>query len=108
MDGLLFTGTDTGVGKTTVTAAVARLLRQQGRSFQVCKPVATGAARMHGRWLAEDTIRLAEAAGQTDRWEAITPWSFPEPVAPPVAAQLAGVRLTLDDLVDAVRRLQQR
>lgn len=107
MDGLLFTGTDTGVGKTLVTAAVARLLRKQGQAFQVCKPVATGAAWTNGRWLADDTIRLAEAAGRSDAWEEITPWSFPEPVAPSVAARLAGVCLTLDMLIDAVRRLER-
>ena len=61
MPGLFFTGTDTGVGKTFVTAAVARLLRSQGREVGVSKPVATGASRLDDRWLAEDTVRLAEA-----------------------------------------------
>jgi dethiobiotin synthetase len=107
MHGLFFTGTDTGVGKTVVTAGVARLLRQQGRTVQVCKPVATGARWSNGRWLADDTLRLAEAAGMSDGWDAITPWSFPEPVAPPVAARLAGIRLTLEALVAAVRRQER-
>ena len=44
---LFITGTDTGVGKTYVTAALARLLRQQGREVRVCKPVATGAVQGH-------------------------------------------------------------
>jgi dethiobiotin synthetase len=103
MHGLFFTGTDTGVGKTVVTAAVARLLRQQGRAVRVCKPVATGARWSKGRWLSDDTACLAEAAGLSDGWDAITPWSFPEPVAPAVAARLAGVRLTLEAVVAAVR-----
>jgi dethiobiotin synthetase len=107
MDGLLFTGTDTGVGKTVVTAGVTRLLRQQGRTVRVCKPVATGAHWSHDRWLADDTLRLAKAAGLSDGWEAVTPWSFPEAVAPPVAARLAGMLLTLEGLVSAVRRLEQ-
>ena len=66
MIGLCFIGTDTGVGKTFVTAAVARLLRQQGREIAVCKPVATGAQRVGERWLSDDTRYLAAAAG-TDR-----------------------------------------
>jgi dethiobiotin synthetase len=45
MRGLFFTGTDTGVGKTTIAAAVARILRRQGRHVRVSKPVATGARR---------------------------------------------------------------
>jgi dethiobiotin synthetase len=102
MHGLFFTGTDTGVGKTYVTAAVARLLRRQGRPVRVCKPVATGAEWRDGRWLAEDTRLLAEAAGNTDL-DRVTPWAFPEPAAPPVAARCAGTRLSLDALASAVR-----
>jgi dethiobiotin synthetase len=103
MRGLLITGTDTGVGKTEVAAGLARLWRRQGRSFRVIKPVATGAVWQESRWLADDTAKLARAAGDDDL-EAVTPWTFPEPAAPPVAAGLAGRELTLDDLEAAVRR----
>src|SRR5262245_54652060 len=101
MRGLFFTGTDTGVGKTFVTAAVARHLRHQGLAVGVCKPVATGAAWVGGRWLSADSRALAEAAGQADALERVTPWTFPDPVAPPVAARRRGVRLSLADLVRA-------
>src|SRR5437868_6132369 len=43
MNGLFITGTDTGVGKTTITAGLAQLLRSQGRPVRVSKPIATGA-----------------------------------------------------------------
>jgi dethiobiotin synthetase len=102
--GLFFTGTDTGVGKTFVTAAVARLLRRQGRPVQVCKPVATGARLVGGRWLSDDTQVLADAAG--DDPERVTRWAFPDPVAPPVAARRQGVRLSLAGLIEAVRGAQ--
>lgn len=103
MNGLFFTGTDTGVGKTHVTAAVARLLRRQGRAVAVAKPVATGASWIEKRWLGDDTVRLAEAI-DADDFEKITPWVFPEAVAPPVAARRHGVELVLEDLAAAVRR----
>src|SRR5438552_928488 len=102
--GLFFTGTDTGVGKTLVAAAVARRLRQQGCSVCVRKPVATGARCVNGRWISEDTLRLAEAAGPENELEHITPWAFPEPVAPPVAARFQGITLTIDELATAVWR----
>jgi dethiobiotin synthetase len=107
MHGLLFVGTDTGVGKTFVVAAAARALREQGRPFTVCKPVATGAAWADGRWLADDTVQLAEAAGIPGRWDDVTAWAFPDPVAPPVAARRQGVTLTLAELVGAVRQRHQ-
>jgi dethiobiotin synthetase len=104
MGGLFFVGTDTGVGKTFVLAAAARVLREQGRPVAVCKPVATGAVRAAGQWVSDDTARLAEAAGRPGRWAEVTAWAFPDPVAPPVAARRQGVTLTLSDLAEAVRR----
>ncbi|HZY90071.1 MAG TPA: dethiobiotin synthase [Gemmataceae bacterium] len=103
MQGLFITATDTGAGKTYVTAAACRALRREGRPFRVCKPVATGAEWARGRWLAEDTRLLAEAAGEHDL-DAVTLWAFPAPAAPPVAARLAGASLALDGLAAAVRR----
>jgi dethiobiotin synthetase len=102
--GLFFTGTDTGVGKTVVTACVARLLREQGHACTVCKPVATGATLTNGRWVNDDTVRLAAAAGEADL-ERVTPWAFPDPVAPPLAARRAGTVLRLPELIRAVSRL---
>jgi len=99
MRGLFITGTDTGAGKTFVTAGLARLWRREGRPFRVCKPVATGA---EDDW-SEDTRLLAEAAGDPDL-AAITPYTFAIPAAPPVAARLAGTSLRLEDLTAAVRR----
>ena len=108
--GLFFTGTDTGVGKTFVTAAVTRILRRQGHPVVVCKPVATGASWKDGRWASDDTVALAKAAGVTGDLSRVTPWTFTGPVAPPVAAKHAGVELTLNQIVRAVqerRRPQQ-
>src|SRR5262245_18940593 len=101
--GLFVTGTDTGVGKTTVTAALVRVLRRQGHGVRVSKPVATGAQRIGNQWLSEDTLQLADAAGETALAE-ITPWAWPEPVAPPVAARLAGATVTLKQVAEAVLR----
>lgn len=101
MTGLFITGTDTGVGKTTVAAGLARLLRLQGHTVRVCKPVATGAQCRDGRWISPDTIALAEAV-DGDAWEEITPWAFPEPAAPSVAARRHGVTLRMEAVVDAV------
>ncbi len=99
MRGLFITATDTGAGKTFVTAALARWWRREGRSFHVCKPVATGAENGS----SADTRLLAEAAGDTDL-RAVTPYTFAVAAAPPVAARLAGMSLRLEDLATAVRR----
>lgn len=91
MRGLFVTGTDTGVGKTVVTCAIARQWRLQGRAFVVRKPVSTGGN--------EDARLLAEASGQPA--EEITPLVFREPAAPPVAAACEGRLLRLGHVMAA-------
>jgi dethiobiotin synthetase len=61
---------------------------------------------MEGRLVSEDTVALAQAGGTRD-WESVTPWSFPDPVAPPVAARRQGVKLALPELTAAVQRLSR-
>ena len=80
---LFVTGTDTGVGKTWVTAGLAAALRRRGVDVGVFKPVATGA-----RTLSEDTALLKAAAGVDDPPALITPQLFRAPLAPSVAARL--------------------
>src|SRR5207302_2414403 len=100
MNGLFITGTDTGVGKTTITAGLARLLRSQGRSVRVSKPIATGAHWADGRWHSDDTDVLLRAVDGQAEWDEVTPWTFPDPVAPPVAARRQGVELRLADIAE--------
>jgi dethiobiotin synthetase len=98
MPGLFVVGTDTSVGKTVVTAAIARCLRNIGRAVVVCKPVATGAEN----GVSDDTRRLADAVGHTD-YHRVTPWTFPLPAAPPVAARAAKAELVLSKIADYVK-----
>jgi dethiobiotin synthetase len=98
MSGLFVVGTDTGVGKTVVTAAIARCLRNRGRAVAACKPVATGASAGVG----DDTRRLADAVGHAN-YHRVTPWTFPLPAAPPVAARAAGVELVLNEIANYVK-----
>jgi dethiobiotin synthetase len=104
MFGLFVTATDTGAGKTTIACAIARQWRRQGRTFRVCKPVATGAKPHRDRLVSDDTLALARAAVENDL-DAVTPFAFEAEAAPPVAARLARSELTLDSLVGSVRRL---
>lgn len=88
--GLFVTGTDTGVGKTRVAAAIARALRAEGRRVGVLKPVATGIWREGEAVRSEDAEALIEAVGGGVPLERVIPLAFEPPVAPPVAARLAG------------------
>ena len=104
MRALFITGTDTGVGKTVVTCAIARAATARGHAVAVCKPVATGAEWDGARWVCDDTRRLAAAAGTSPPPEEVTRWTFREPAAPPVAARAEGAELHLGAIAAEVRR----
>ncbi len=86
--GLLVTGTDTGVGKTFVTAGLARLWREAGLRPGVFKPAETGHDPARGD-VPDDARRLREAAGATGPVDDVVPYVFAPPVAPLVAARAA-------------------
>lgn len=88
--GLFITGTDTGVGKTTVASAIVRLLRTQRVSVGAYKPVASGSESGPDGPVWEDAERLNSALGGIYPHEAICPQRFHAAVAPPVAARLEG------------------
>lgn len=88
--GLFITGTDTGVGKTAVTAGLARLLSRRGRPVGVMKPVASGCRRDARGWRCDDTDALVAAAGVDEPFARVTPVAFAEPLSPHMAARLVG------------------
>ena len=88
--GWFITGTDTGVGKTVVSAALAVLVRAAGRRAGVFKPVATG-CRLDVRLglTSPDAELLAVAAESVDTLETICPVRYGPELAPMVAAERA-------------------
>jgi dethiobiotin synthetase len=94
----LVTGTDTGVGKTIVTAAVAASATAAGHRVAVVKPGQTGIPPGSGEESDMDTVR--RLAGPPT---VLTVASYPDPLAPLAAAQEAGVPpLALGDAIEAV------
>ena len=83
--GLFITGTDTGVGKTRVTAMLAVALRQRGLRVGVMKPVETGCLVENDQLVAQDAAFLRQISGCTTSPAIITPYMFREPLAPALA-----------------------
>ena len=106
--GLFVTGTDTGVGKTVVACALAAWSRRQGIDVGVMKPVATGGRWVADRWLSDDAIRLAKAAGCEDPWTLVNPACFQEPLAPWTAARRTHRPIRLEPILEAFQTLAQR
>ncbi len=94
---LFVTGTDTGVGKTQVTAALARLLAGSGACVQIVKAVETGNPPQG------DATRAREMAGVEA--DVFTLASFAAPLAPLAAASSEGRVFSLEMVTAALRAL---
>jgi dethiobiotin synthetase len=98
------TGTDTGVGKTVVTAGLLRAAGAAGRRAVGLKPVAAGASPdASGTPANDDALLLQATASVALPYAAVNPVLLAEPVAPHLAAAREGRRLTVDELATAVR-----
>jgi dethiobiotin synthetase len=104
--GAFITGTDTGVGKTVVTAALARHLSHRGIDVGVMKPVETGVASPSS--LSCDAFRLKVAAASHEKLSVICPYSFRAPVAPLAASRLERKPIRLSAILSAFRALRTR
>jgi dethiobiotin synthetase len=106
---ILITGTDTGVGKTLITAGLVRWLNQKGLRTLGVKPFACGAARRKGRLIYEDIERL-NAANRTSgfadceagclRWKA--------PLAPLRASALEKKPVDFKEVASRLSQLKKR
>lgn len=103
--GIFITGTDTGVGKTVVTAVLARLLHSKGLKVGVMKPVTSGCAVEGGKFVSEDAELLKWAAGTTALDSDVAPYLLREPLAPSVAAAIDGTHICPGTIHEAYRRI---
>lgn len=97
---LVVTGTDTGVGKTIATAALASCARQLGVDVAVCKPAQTG--------IADGDDDLAEVARLSGVTSLAGLARYPLPMSPVAAAEQAGLSLpSREEVLELVRRLDR-
>ncbi|HUJ78951.1 MAG TPA: dethiobiotin synthase [Nitrospiria bacterium] len=109
---MFISGTDTGVGKTMVTAALAAWLRAGGYDVGVMKPVHTGCRSGRDPRTAghapPDTALLLRAAGTRDPIGLVTPYRLRRPLSPLAAARAEGRSINLRRLRAAYRALSRR
>ncbi len=92
MRGLFVTGTDTGVGKSVVAAAICAALAARGERVAAFKPAVTGLDEPPGEWPHDHHLLAAVAnAGQSP--EEVAPYRFGPAVSPHQAAERAGAAL---------------
>lgn len=106
-EGVFITGTDTGVGKTIVTAGLISLFIDRGFDVGVMKPIETGCLRRNGRFTPKDATLLKAVSGSEDDLSLINPYRFSKPLAPLIAAEMDHKKIELEKISSAYRRLRK-
>lgn len=100
------TGTDTGVGKTTISSALVHQFAALGLRSVGMKPVASGCVLQDGVLLSEDVQQLKAASNLTLPLSDINPYAFEPAIAPHIAASQAGAEIDLSVIQAAYARLE--
>lgn len=95
--GFFITGTDTGVGKTTLTRLLIAQMNKKGLLSIGCKPISCGDNNDTEIYLQTNPLKLAA--------DLINPIHFPLPASPHIAAKMAGKNISLADLVMDLKKL---
>ncbi len=98
--GYFLTGTDTGVGKTLVAAALLRAAAAQGLRALGMKPVAAGGT--------EDVEALMAASNVAAPRDLVNPYSLSEPLSPQLAARHDGLNIDLERIARCFGELRGR
>jgi len=102
MNGVFITGSNTGVGKTTISVEIIKHLRKN-RQIVVRKPVETGCEIVNGSFQPKDAIKLSEACSSGEDLEMICAFCFELEASPEEASANSGRLLSLKDLVKSCR-----
>lgn len=104
--GIFVTGTDTGIGKTIVSAALAHFLTERGLNVGVMKPAESGVDDPSA--LGGDGSLLQWASQSSDATAEISPYRLRAPLAPAQAAKKEGIFIDFSALVSTARTLGER
>ncbi len=107
MKSYFITATDTGVGKTTLTAALVTCIKKLGIDVGVMKPVATGVLQKTG-FKSSDVSVLYNAAGVHDAEDEINPVFMPLPVSPYDASKALDILFDKKIIFEQFAKLQSR
>lgn len=98
------TGTDTGVGKTAITAGLAGSMRKMGINVGVMKPIASGYPQKTG-YKSSDVAILSVAAGLQEPEDLINPVFLPIPTSPYDATKLLSVPIDMPMILTKFKKL---
>jgi dethiobiotin synthetase len=106
--GYFITGTDTEIGKTWVSLGLMAGLQAHGLMVAGMKPVASGCDLTDKGLQNDDACLLREQASHNLDYALVNPYAFAPPVAPHIAAELTGITIRINTIIETYQRLRAK
>jgi len=105
--GYFITGTDTGVGKTAITAVLASLFKKKGFNVAAYKPVESGGRIEGDKCLSLDAEFVKTHAEIEQPYEEMNTYCFKNPVSPHLAAELENKEIDMGKILEHFEKLKE-
>jgi dethiobiotin synthetase len=106
--GFFITGTDTGVGKTIITAALIKLISCPGFRTGGMKPIESGCLQQGDLLVPSDGMFIKTIAHMEENIGQITPYRFKSPLAPLPASEIEGITVDFKKIRKAFADLSEK
>lgn len=106
--GIFIIGTDTGIGKTVVTAGLVHLLLSKGYGACYFKPISSGMVKVGNDLAPTDVCFVKTASGLEEDERYINPFSFKTPVSPHLASRLEIRAIDMEVIKERLQYLKNR
>lgn len=108
-DGIFITGTDTGVGKTLISASLAWKLSHRYKKMCVMKPFATSDKIYSSQFDSKDLFLLSKSIGQKENQRLLNPYFYPLPASPYMASKMLKAKPpSIDTAIKKFRYLKEK
>ncbi|MFK8066863.1 MAG: dethiobiotin synthase [Gammaproteobacteria bacterium] len=98
--GFFITGTDTGVGKTIITASLIKLLSSSDLKVAGMKPIASGCYKTSQGLRNEDAVLIMQQSNLELDYDLINPYAFEPPISPHFAAKDLDQKIDIDNILE--------
>jgi len=105
--GFFITGTDTGIGKTTVALGLMAALQKNGHKVAAMKPVSAGCYVTDDGLRNDDAVVLLQQASVELPYDLVNPYAFEPAIAPHIAALESSIQIDISHILDCYRQISK-
>lgn len=101
------TGTDTNIGKTTVSCEILKIAKKNGYKSCGYKPISTGGILINGKLVNKDAFLLKKYSAIKLNYKDINPIVFLQKTSPNIASKLSNKKIKFKTITNKLNKLKK-